>query len=135
MSIAGAEFRVDFLRREVFLGLARRRNQLLQNGDDLLAGFEAKFQRAEHFLFGNLLRAGFHHHDALVAAGHDDVELRRAGFRVSRVGDVFAVDHADAHGADEVVERNIGNGERGARADDARARRDRAPDRPKGPWR
>ena len=39
------------------------------------------FQSAEDFFFGNLLRTGFHHHEALVAAGDDHVEFGRPASR------------------------------------------------------
>ncbi len=101
-----------------FLGLPAAATSCFRTSMIFLQDSMAVFERAEDFLFGDLLRAGFDHHDALVAAGHDHVELRRAGFRIGGIGDVFAIDDANAHGADEVVERNIGNGERGAGADD-----------------
>ena len=68
--------------------------------------------------FGRLLRARFHHHDAAFGGGHDDVQLGLAAFGIGRVGDVFAFHHSDAHSAQHVVERNVGDGQRGARADD-----------------
>ena len=77
------------------------------------------FQSAKNFLFSNLLRARLDHDNTLVAARHNHVKFRGAGFGVSGVGDVFPVDNADAHGADQVVERDIGNRQRGAGADNA----------------
>ncbi len=99
-------------------GLAGLGDQFVDAGGDLLAAVVAELDGAEHFLFGGLLRARFHHHDAVFGAGHDDVQLRFAAFGVGGVGDVFAVHHADAHAAQHMMKGNIGNGQRGARADD-----------------
>ena len=41
--------------------------------------------------------AGFHHHDAVLGAGDDDVELGFARFVIGRLGDHLAFDHADAN--------------------------------------
>ena len=134
-SRCGVEFLVHFRRDENLLRLARGRDQLLQNFADFLAAFMAVFESAKNFFFRGLLRAGFHHHNALLGGGDDDVQLRSAAFRIGGIGDVFAIDHAHANCADQVMKRNIGNGERGAGADDAQHARDRFRDRPKAPWR
>ena len=70
-------------------GLPAAATNLLDNGGDLLAALVAELDSAEDFRFGNLLRARFHHHDAVFGAGHDDVQLRLAAFRVGGVGDVL----------------------------------------------
>ena len=62
-------------------GLAGSFDQLADAGDDLLAALVAELDGAEHFCFGDLLRAGFHHHDAVLGAGDHDVELGFAAFR------------------------------------------------------
>ena len=95
------------------------RDQLADAGGDLLAAVVAELDRVQHFRFGDLLRAGFHHHDAVFGAGHHDVELRFAGLRRRWDWPIrLAVHHADAHAAQDVVERNVGNRQRRAGADD-----------------
>ena len=78
----------------------------------------AELDGAQNVGFRDLLRAGFHHHDAAVGARHHDVQLRFAAFAVSRVGQVPAVLHANANAAEDMLERNIGNGQRGTGAAD-----------------
>ncbi len=68
------------------------------------------------FVFGNLLPAGLHHHDSVFGAGHHDVELRFARFRIGWIGNAAPVHQAHAHPAQHMLERNIRNRERGARA-------------------
>src|SRR5207249_7955858 len=68
---------------------------------------------AEHLGFGNLLRAGFHHDDALFSAGHHDVQFGLAAFGVRRIGDEPAAFHPHANASQDVVERDIGNGQSG----------------------
>ncbi len=69
------QLRIEFFGDELLLALASSRNQLLQNFDDLETGLVPVFQGAEHFLFGNLLGPRFDHHDSLLTARHDHVEL------------------------------------------------------------
>ena len=79
--------------------------------------------------------AGFHHHDAVLGAGHDDGELGFARLVVAGVGDHFAADDADANRAEHVIERNIGNRQRCRRADDGERGRIMLRDRPTAPCR
>jgi len=64
----------------------------------------------------------FHHHDAFFGAGDHDVDLGGLAFLIGGVGDVLAVDHADADRSQHVMERNVGDGQRRARADDGERR-------------
>ena len=112
------EFGVDLRSFELLLGLSRRRDQLTQRARDLLAAFGAVFQRAQNFVFRRLLRAGFHHHDALFGGRNNDVQLRGARFGVGRVSNVLAVDEAHADRAHKMMKRDIGDRQSGARADD-----------------
>ena len=79
----------------------------------------AELDGGQNFLFGSLLGAGFHHHDAVFRAGDHDADLGRFGFLVSGIRGQLAVDHADAHTGHHVLERNIGNGQRRTRADNS----------------
>ena len=58
-------------------------------GDDLPAAFVPELDGAHDLFLGSLLRAGFHHHDAIFGASHHDVELGLAAFVVRRIGDVL----------------------------------------------
>ena len=120
------ELLVELRRRELALRLAGLLHQLADGGGDLLAAVVAELDGVQHLGFGGLLRAGFHHHDAVFGAGDDDVDLGGLGLFVGGIGDQLAVHHADANAAQHVMERNIGDGERRARADDGRAWRGRA---------
>ena len=111
-------------------------HQLANARGDLLAAIVAEFDGCQHFVFGRLLRAGFHHHDAVFGARDDDVELGFAwSLRRSGLATQLAVDHADAHAAQHVLERNIGNGQRRAGADDGQRGGIARPDRPRAPCR
>ena len=77
----------------------------------------------QNLLFGNLRRAGFHHDDAAFGARDHDVDLGFARFRVCRIGDAAPVDQAHAHATQDVSERNIRDGQRGAGADHGQRRR------------
>ena len=90
----------------------------LNAGGDLLAARVAVFDGLQHFLFGGVLRARFHHDDAFFGAGDDDVDLGFARFVVAGVGHQLAVDRTHAHAAQHVVERNVGNRQRRTGADD-----------------
>ena len=109
---------VERRRRELAFGLARQLHQLANAGRDLLAALVAELDGAEDLRFGDLLRAGFHHHDAVFGAGDHDVQLGFAALGVGGVGQVLAVFHAHANAGQHVGEGDIGNGQRGGRADD-----------------
>ena len=98
--------------------LAGLGDQLADAGADLLAASVAVLDGLQHFLFGGVLRAGFHHHDAFFGARDHDIDLGFARFVVAGVRHQLAVDRAHAHAAQHVLERNIGNRQRRARADD-----------------
>ena len=73
---------------------------------------------AEDLGFGDLLRAGLHHHDAFFGAGHHDIQLRFAALRIGGVGNVLAVLHADANAAQHVGKGNFADRQRRRRARD-----------------
>ena len=77
----------------------------------------SEHDRAEHDVFRKLLGFGFDHHHGVVGAGDDEVEVAFLDLGVGRVEDIFAVDVADARGADRAHERHARDGERGRRGD------------------
>src|SRR3546814_4463919 len=72
---------------------------------------------AEHDLFRQLVRFGFDHHHRIVSGGDDEVEVAFGNLFVGRVQDIFAIDIADARGADRAHEGHARDGERGRRGD------------------
>ena len=107
---------IDDRRRIGALVLAGLLHQLLDALADFLAALVAEFDGGQNFLFGGLLGAGFHHHDAAFRAGDHDADLGGFGFFVGGIRGQLAVDHADAHTGHHVLERNIGDRQRRARA-------------------
>ena len=82
----------------------------LQHGVAVLDGLQ-------HFLFRGVLRARFHHDDAVFGARHHDIDLGFARFVVAGVGHQLAVHRTHAHAAQHMLERNVGDGQRRAGAD------------------
>ncbi len=72
---------------------------------------------AEHDLFRKLLGFGFDHHHGIAGGGDDQVEIACLHLLVGRIEDIFALDIADAGGADRAHEGHARNGERGRRGD------------------
>ena len=68
----------------------------------------AEHHRAEHDLFGQLLRLRFNHEDGVLRAGDDEVELAFRHLVQRRIEHVFIVDEADAGAADRSHERRTG---------------------------
>ena len=65
----------------------------------------AEHHGAEHDLFGQLFCFRFHHHDGVLRAGDDEVELAFRHLVERRIEHVFVVDEADAGAADRAHER------------------------------
>ena len=68
-------------------------------------------------VFRQLLGFGFDHHHRVAGAGDDEVEVAFGDLLLARVEDIFAVDEADAGGADRAHEGDAGDGQRGRRGD------------------
>ena len=68
-------------------------------------------------VLGKLLGLRFDHHDGVVGAGDDEVELAFLDLVLGRVEDIFAVGIADAGGGDRAHERDSGEGESGGSGD------------------
>ena len=86
--------------------------------DNLLRFLVSEHDSAEHFLFGQFTRFRFDHHDGSAGGGDDEVET--AFFQRSAllgIEHVFAIDEADAAGADRTHERHARNGESGRSGD------------------
>ena len=66
----------------------------------------AEHHGAEHDLFGQFLGFGLDHQHRVGGAGDDEVELAFGHLVERRVEHVFAVDEADARGADRAHERH-----------------------------
>ena len=109
---------IQDVRDEFALLLAGQLHQFADAGGDLLAALMPELDGAEDLGFGDLLCAGFHHHDAFFGAGHHDVQLRFAALRIGGVGNVFAVLHADANSAQHVGEGNFADRQSRRRARD-----------------
>jgi hypothetical protein len=82
-----------------------------------------QFDGLEHYLFGHFVGVRLDHHHMVGTAGDDQLEVRE--FRDVAVGvdDKIAVHIPDAHRAERSVPRDVGDGQRGGRADDAQHRR------------
>ena len=65
----------------------------------------AAFERLDDLLLGDFLRARLDHHQAVLAAGDDEIELALLALLEGRVDDVLAVDEADADAGDRLLER------------------------------
>ena len=107
---------VQTFRFESALRFAGLCNQLVDGRGDLLAAGVAEVDGADDFLFGGMLGTRLHHHDAAFGGRHNDIQLGLAALRVGGVGHVFALHHAHAHSAQHMMERDVGDGQRGARA-------------------
>ena len=104
---------VDFLLRDLPLRLAGVLRERVNRVDDALDGGVAGLERLHDFFFGDFLRAGFDHHEAVLAAGDDQIERALLPLLVGRIDDELAVDLADAHAGDRLLERDARERERG----------------------
>src|SRR5262249_4738864 len=77
--------------------LADHRRQLANSQRNLAATLVAELDRAEHVGLRYLLRASFHHHDALLGAGNHNIQRGLARLSIGGIRHVRAVAHADAH--------------------------------------
>ncbi len=78
------EGRVGLDRRLGQLGAAGVLRQAVDQAADVLDGGVSHFERLDDLLFGDLVRARFDHHDAVLAAR--DVRSRRLSLRSGKVG-------------------------------------------------
>ncbi len=110
---------IDLLLRERALRLAHPRAEVLLHRDDLLDDVVALDEGGGQDVLRDLLRARLDHHDRVLGAGHQQVQL---ALRLEVGGG--GVDHegpvpvAHPHRADRPVERDVGDDERRGGADD-----------------
>ncbi len=77
------------------------------SGDDVLDHPVRHVDRVEDLRLADALGAGLDHHDRVLGAGDDDLELGLGALGVGRIDQHGTVDEGDAHGADRVVERAL----------------------------
>ena len=106
----------DFLLRDLHLRLAGLFGEIVDGRDDLLDRGVGGLERFDDLLLGHFLCARFHHHQPVLAAGDDEVELALFALLESGVDDVLAVNEADAYARDRLLERNLRERERGGGA-------------------
>ena len=63
-------------------------------------------QSFDHHFFGNLIRAAFHHHDAIFHARNREIQPAVLQFGVSRIQVIAAFNQADTYCCDRLIERN-----------------------------
>ena len=85
---------------------ARLGDQLFLQLADLDHFAVGEHDRLEHLVFGNLLAEALDHQDRFFAAGDDQVERAGLELRLRRQHDQPAVDQADPHRRDRIVEGN-----------------------------
>ncbi len=108
---------VDGDRGELFLRLPRFAREVPLEGAELLDLGVGDVERVEDLGLGDLVRAGLHHQDRLLGAGHDQVELRGVlrileEVRLGGIHDEVSIHLADPHGAHGGGERDVGEHQR-----------------------
>ena len=93
------------------LGLAGFLGHVVDGRHDLLDGGMRGFERADDLLFRHFLRAGFDHDQAVLAAGHDEVDLALLALFEGRVDQELPVNQTDANARDRLLERNVREGQ------------------------
>ena len=78
--------------------------------DDLLDGLVRPVERLDDLLLGDLLGPGFDHHQAVLAAGDDEVELAVLPLLEGRIDHVLAVHEAHPDAGDGLLERESRRG-------------------------
>ena len=75
-----------------------------------------RVERRDDLRLGHFLRAGLDHHQAVFAAGDDEIELAALALLEGRVDEVLTVEQTDADAGDRLLERDFREGQRGRRA-------------------
>ena len=76
----------------------------------------AEHDRLEHFVFGDLLPEAFDHQDRLFAARHDQIERTLLQIGLGGKHNQPAINHADPHSGNRIVERDRCDAQGGAGA-------------------
>ena len=84
----------------------------VNEGDDLLDFVMGEQNGLQHQLFGNLIRACFHHQHRVTGAADGQMQGALGPLLLVRVNDQFAVYAAHHHSAGRAVPRNIADGQR-----------------------
>ncbi len=98
---------------ERHLGLANLRGHVELHADDVLDGIVRQAQRLHHRILRNLVRAGFHHQDGVLGAGHAQVQGAVFHLAGGGVDDESAIYVADAHRADRLGKGDVRDHQRG----------------------
>ena len=101
---------------DVSLGLADLFADVFDESALFLDGFVTEHDCVQHFLFGNLVCACFHHHDCVL--GTCKVQVQAATFLLflRGVDDVLAVNVTHNHATRRSCKGNVGDAERNAAA-------------------
>src|ERR1044071_4786732 len=67
----------------------------------------AKFERGNHDIFRDFIRAAFHHQNGIARAGNAEIEIRSINLRKGRIDDEFSIHSSNAHRADRPIPRDI----------------------------
>ena len=89
----------------------------LDEGIDRGVRLHGDLHGLDNGFLGNLAGAGLDHHDGVLRAGDDEVEVAFGGLGEGGVDHVLAIDAADADAADGAVEGDVANAEGRAGAD------------------
>ena len=107
-------------KRRIFaLRLGRFGRQVTLHGDELADRFLREIEGGFEVGLGQFVAGAFDHDDFVLFADVNEVEVALFALGVGRVDDEFAVDAADADGADRAVKRDVRDGQRGGGAVDA----------------
>ena len=102
----------DLLLLDLKLLLAGFAREIVDRGDDLFDRRVRRLERPDHLVLAHFLCARFDHHDAVLAARDDEVQHAPLALFERRVDEELAVDHADAHAGDRLLERDVRQRER-----------------------
>ena len=102
----------DLAFRDLHFRRAGLAGQFVDGRDDPLDGGVRGFERLNHLLFRHLLRACLDHHDRVVAAGDDEIELALLALLERGVDQILTVEEADPHAGNRLREWNVGQRQR-----------------------
>ena len=92
--------------------------EVVDQCDDLLDRGVRGVEGFDRLLLGDFLGAGLDHHQAVFAAGDDEVELAFLPLLERRIDDVLPVDQTDPDAGDRLFKRDLRDRERRRRARD-----------------
>ena len=98
------------------LGLAALGRYALDKGHYLLYFLMGHQYGVKHFLLGQLVSAGLHHHDGVLSAGNGKVQLALMPLLQGGIDYILAVYHADRHSAGRACKGGFAHGQSRGRA-------------------